>query len=347
MHIVHLVLTSKFAGSERYALELGAAQAADHRVTLILRKEAAGKSARNILSHVDPSIEIILVNNFFRRFQARAVLKRLKPDIAHAHLSEACKAIEPIGHVCKRVATLHICYKKRQHRHLDGLIAIAPWQLPSIHPALRPHSVHINNWTLEKKYGQNARMRLRGSLGIAEDDFVFGSIGRIEKSKGMDVLIDAHQKLADPGTKLVILGDGSNRRNWQKRLSSGQFMPGFSTEPENWMLAFDCFVSASRSEPFGLAILEAMQAGCPVIATKSHGAQHLSGYLATDLVTCGDAAALCKQLMTSLEKGQRRQEYRMDDFRIGTQVVAVEDFYRRILSGRTMESGTPGPQVTG
>lgn len=180
MHIVHLLLTSRFAGSERHALELAAAQAADHDVTLVLRRAGAADRVDAIAHRVPPGVKVEVVGNLAASWRARRLLRRLRPDVAHAHLSGGCRALHGLdGLGCLRVATLHIAYKPRQHAPLDGLIAIAPWQLADIPPALRERSVQIDNWTLPREPSADARARLRAEHGIADDTFLVGWSCRI------------------------------------------------------------------------------------------------------------------------------------------------------------------------
>ena len=145
------------------------------------------------------------------------MLRRLRPDVAHAHLSGGCRALHGLeGRDCLRVATLHIAYKPRQHATLDGLIAIAPWQMADIPPGLRERSVQIDNWTLPRTPTTDARARLRGEHGIDDDTFLIGALGRAEPGKGLDVLVEAFARARLPDARLVIVGQGSAwSANWR------------------------------------------------------------------------------------------------------------------------------------
>ncbi|MDQ3159740.1 MAG: glycosyltransferase, partial [Pseudomonadota bacterium] len=94
MRIAHLLLTRRFAGTERHVLELVAAQAAlGHEVTLVLRK-AGTRNQRDAIAHrVDPRVRVEVVGDWWAPWQARRLLRRLAPDVAHAHLSKACRAL--------------------------------------------------------------------------------------------------------------------------------------------------------------------------------------------------------------------------------------------------------------
>ena len=80
MRIVHLLLTSRFAGSERHALELAAAQAASHDVTLVLRRAGTADRIDAIAHRVHPKVRVEVVGNLAASWQARRLLRRLRPD---------------------------------------------------------------------------------------------------------------------------------------------------------------------------------------------------------------------------------------------------------------------------
>lgn len=328
MRIVHLLLTRRFAGSERHALELAAAQAATHDVTLVLRRAGAARRVDAIAHRVHPKVRVEVVGDLLAPWQARRLLRRLKPDVAHGHLSGGCRALHGLGQAdCLRVATLHIAYKPRQHAPLDGLIAIAPWQLADIPAPLRAHTVQIDNWTLPRPPSDDARARLRAAHGIGPDTFVVGALGRTEPGKGLDVLVEAFARARLPDARLVIVGQGTAWKALRRQASPDVLMPGFAERPQDWLAAFDGFVSAARSEPFGLVLLEAMQAGLPILASASEGARHLAPYLPAPLLPIGDVDALASALQAMRAAGQRRLAYPLERFRIEAKLAQIEAFY--------------------
>lgn len=332
MHIAHLLLTKRFAGTERHVLELTAAQAAmGHRVTLILRRKAAQARADAIAHRVDPRVEVLLTHDLVDRWpaivHARALVRRLRPDIAHAHLGSASRALRGVRGI-PRLATLHIDYVPEQHAHLDGLVAIAPWQLPGIPAPLRARSVQIDNWVLPRDAAPGARERIRRAIGVGPDEYLFGALGRMESSKGMDVLLEAFAAAAVPGARLAIVGGGRELEALRARAGTGVALPGFVETPEDWLAAFDCFVSPSREEPFGLVMLEAMQARLPVIATATGGARHLAGLIGTPLVAAGDVGAMADALRQAGTARAPRRDYALASMRVEHKVRELDAFYR-------------------
>lgn len=333
MRIAHVLLTSRFAGSERYAVELASAQAArGHAVAIVLRAAGCADRPDAIAARVSAGVQVLRVPDWLPAWHAARALARWRPDVAHAHLSAGCRALHGTRGRMLRVATLHIRYKPRQHAALDGLVAIAPWQLEAIPEGLRARTVQLDNWTHPRRVDVNARMRLRGELGIAPDAFLFGTLGRVEASKGHDTLVRAFARAAIPGARLAIVGQGRAWASVRRLAGADVLMPGFTADPAPWYAAFDGFVSAARSEPFGLVLLEAMEAGLPVVATASEGARHLAPRLGRPLVPVDDVDALAAALRMVAGAGQVRIGYDMEAFRLEPRLDAFEAFYRRTAS---------------
>lgn len=332
MRIVHLLLTSSFAGSERHAIELANAQSQHHEVTLILRRSIRSGLPGGYAHRVDPRVRVLWVDRWLGRWQARRLVRQLQPDVAHAHLSDGCKALGGLrdlrGKVL-RVATLHICYKPQQHAHLDALVAIAPWQMDAIPASLRAHTVQIDNWTLPYQPMGDARQHQRARYGIPQDAWVFGSLGRIEYSKGFDLLVDAFERAALPRAYLVIVGQGTEFEVLRRRNVPGVILPGFSERPQDWLAAFDCFISAAREEPFGLVFLEAMAAGLPIVATATQGAKHLRAALDAYMVPLQDVVAMAEALQAVHAQCLPRRIRSLERFSIDAKLSELEVFYRR------------------
>jgi len=333
MRIAHLLLTSRFAGSERHAIELAAGQAqAGHEVTLLLRRAAFADRPDAPGRHLPAGLPIAVLPDWLPSWHARRWLRRHRPELAHAHLSAACKALRGLDGIA-RVATLHIAYKPHQHAHLDGLVAITPAQLAGLPAGLAARSVHVDNWTHAKPAPPGARERLRATLGIRDDVRLLGTLGRVEPSKGHDVMLEAFVA-AGFGDKvqLVVVGGGSALEGLRKQALRGVHFIGFSSEPEGWLAAMDGFVSAARSEPFGLVFLEAMAAALPILATATEGGRHLGPLFGTPLVPTDDAHALAEALRGFVGAGLARREYPMARFRLEAQLPRIEAFYRKLRS---------------
>jgi glycosyltransferase involved in cell wall biosynthesis len=335
MKIVHLLLTHSFAGTERHVVELANAQAADHEVTVILHRRAAEVRPNAIVHRFDPRVNQIQVGGwrFFAVRAARRALRALAPDVAHAHLSGACRVLHGLQGLCLRVATLHIHYKPHQHRDMDALIAIAPWQLAALPVELRARATQIDNWTGPYEPAPHARAVLRRQLGLADDVYLVGALGRTEHSKGLDLLIEAFGRAAPERARLAIVGGGRDWERLRRQAPPEVLMPGFVERPQDWFAAFDAFVSAARSEPFGLVFPEAMAAGLPVLATASQGGRHFQALIKRPLLPCEDVGALAQALQQLAVERPARHAYELGAFARAARVAEVEAFYRQGLAG--------------
>ncbi|TVQ47481.1 MAG: glycosyltransferase family 1 protein [Gammaproteobacteria bacterium] len=118
--------------------------------------------------------------------------------------------------------------------------------------------------------------------------------GRVAVEKNLEAFLG----LDLPGSKLVI-GDGPARASLQKRYPAAHFAGyRFGEELSSWLAACDVFVFPSRTDTFGLVMLEAMACGLPVAAYPVNGPidvvrPGISGVLDEDLGrACTGALAL-------------------------------------------------------
>ena len=150
-------------------------------------------------------------------------------------------------------------------------------------------------------------------LGLSPTGPLIGMVGRLQRWKGMHVLIEALPQIlqAHPDTHCVVVG-GEHAQEpdypavLQERidalgLTEKVTLAGLQSDVPNWMQAMDVIVHASDHEPFGIVVIEAMALGKPVVAGDSAGpteiiTQNISGLL----TPYGDAAALAHAILRYL-----------------------------------------------
>jgi glycosyltransferase involved in cell wall biosynthesis len=116
--------------------------------------------------------------------------------------------------------------------------------------------------------------RARAKLGLSPADLVVVSVGRLHRQKGFDCLLDAFRPFAleHPRGKLVIAGEGPQRQELEKkseelRIPDRVLFTGLVPSPWPILAAADIFVLPSLYEGMPNALLEAMAAALPVVAT--------------------------------------------------------------------------------
>ncbi|MDQ1494939.1 MAG: hypothetical protein QOG69_1422 [Actinomycetota bacterium] len=116
------------------------------------------------------------------------------------------------------------------------------------------------------------RAHARAVLGIAADVPVVGTVGRLDYQKAPQDFVRAIAKLRHPNAVGVWVGDGSLRRDVEQLidrygLGDRVLLLGDRTDVPVLLPAFDVFAMSSRYEGLPCAVVEAMAAGVPVVAT--------------------------------------------------------------------------------
>lgn len=126
------------------------------------------------------------------------------------------------------------------------------------------------------------RAPIRASLGLDPDQFVIGFVGRLDRVKGADLLVQAAAALQKQGDffRIVLVGDGPERERLTRQiqrlgLDRAVLLAGLREDPAAIMPAFDAGVVPSRREAFGIAALEMMRMKVPVIASPVGGLPEL------------------------------------------------------------------------
>jgi glycosyltransferase involved in cell wall biosynthesis len=137
-----------------------------------------------------------------------------------------------------------------------------------------------------------------------------GYVGRLTHEKGPDLFLDALIALCQrhPQLDAVMLGDGPERETLLARIAAAGLhnritLPGYQTDMNRWWPQLDALVISSRTEGTPMILLEAMQAGVPVVAFSVGGIPDVledrhNGLLAPPT----DSVALARQLDTLLSE---------------------------------------------
>ncbi len=155
--------------------------------------------------------------------------------------------------------------------------------------------------------------RFDREITAGEGPVLVGTVGHLAPIKGHDVFIRAAALISArrPGVRFVIIGedkspDMSNRKSLESLKAqlgvSAIDIQGWRDDVATALSSFTLFVSAARSEPFGLAIVEAMAAQLPIVATRSEGAlEIIEDGFSGKLVPTDDAEALAQAINNLLD----------------------------------------------
>lgn len=269
------------------------------------------------------------------RRQLQRLLRSLRPDICHAQGNKAIRLLRRPAPGTGLVGTVHGI--KRRHPGLTRLDRVIAISKPVLDSLSHPHKTLIHNGCMvaEPSGAAHANPQARGIHAIA--------VGRLEPVKGFDRLITAWSHLpAD--RRLTILGEGSERPRLEALISRLELgdrvrLAGLQHNVADWLQGADVCVISSLREGFSYVLIEALQAGCPVLATPIAGARELLPPEAIASAVDGEGLRnLLSRQLGALEALRQLEQPAMirarTEFTIDRMVERTEQVYRQSLAER-------------
>ncbi|MDI6766418.1 MAG: glycosyltransferase family 4 protein [Bacteroidota bacterium] len=232
-------------------------------------------------------------------FKLVGLLKHRQIDIVHVHLSRdlvhaywAVKLGRKVPLVLQKQVSSNINKKDFLHRQIYSQVSevfvlsnflkqniIDTCPISGSKVVVIPGGVRSEDFVVSTE----TRNRIRKELGISSDELVFGTVGRIDRGKGYEELLNAFDRLVRKkmNVKLVIVGEptigetafAAEMKSLIKKLGieSDIVFTGYRSDIPQILSAFDAFVLASYNEAFGYVIVEALASKLPVIGTNTGG----------------------------------------------------------------------------
>ncbi len=166
----------------------------------------------------------------------------------------------------------------------------------------------------ELKYFSRKNAEEKLSLAPTKETRI-GTIAEFTKNKGLDFLLDAINILRGQNLKLAIIGDGEEKERIDKRIEDENLKEniktcGFVPHAARHIKAFDIFVLPSLKEGLPYTILEAMNAGVPVVASSVGGIPDLVEHEKTGLLTIPtNSNSLAEALKKMVEDKKQRNKF--------------------------------------
>lgn len=314
--------------------------------------------------------DISLLNEVTSFFGLCRILKQEKPDVLHLNSSKAGALGALAGRVCgvpKIIFTAHgWAFNEDRPSWQRFMIKVVHWltillshQTIAVAEGMRKQMswpltqkkmtvVYNGRRIQDMKYKDEARgileMKVTGSdSGLVEyhDDIWVGSIAELHPIKRIDRAITAVAALVRdfPYLRYVIVHDGQLREKLQEQvrdlsLEKHVFFTGTVPDAARLLPAFDIFVLPSKSEAFPYVVVEAGQAGVPVVATRVGGIPDvIQDEVNGLLVPPDDTPALTKALRRLLENENMRRDLahahqeRMKEFTVERMVAQTQSIY--------------------
>lgn len=209
----------------------------------------------------------------------------------------------------------------------------------------------IPNGIDARRMDEASRSGAREEFGIAADDFVIGTVARLDATKNTMMLIRAFAKLQrgqqNPDLKLLIVGDGAERVALESYaakhgLNRAIIFTGQRQDVSHLLGAMNVFALSSLSEGMPLTVLEAMAAWLPVVATNVGALPEMvedgaTGFLIEpeNEMAMAERLALFQQnraLAKSFGEAARRKVER--EFSLGQMLRQYADLYLSVLQNK-------------
>ncbi|MDQ0581111.1 glycosyltransferase [Streptomyces rishiriensis] len=304
-------------------------------------------------------------------------------DLVHTHLYRACvygRLAARLAGVRAVVATEHsLGESQMEGRRLTAgvralylaserlgrtTVAVSPtvadrlrgWGVPAPRIEVVPNGIDLARF----RFDPDARRQTRRRLGLPDHAYVVGGVGRLTAGKRFDVLIHALARL--PADHWLLLVGGGPEENVLRRtaheagvadrvLFTGErpCVPDGTPGPDlpSLTCAMDLFVSPSPEETFGLAVVEALACGLPVLYASCPAIEQLPARATGARRVTGGTEAFVRALAEARARtpGPRTAAEAARHYDITRSAAQLMDVYAATVSGPPLLSpATPTPQ---
>ncbi|MGH7631232.1 MAG: glycosyltransferase [Gemmatimonadales bacterium] len=361
--ILHVAAPGAVGGLERVLRTLTAGlRSASHdaRVAAVLDRGAGDTPfLAGLRDDGVPVIPIELPPRAYReeRRRLRDLFRALAPDVVHTH---GYRADIQAGAVARglgipSVTTVHgftgggwknRLYERLQRRAFRRFHAVVAVSRP-LGERLRADGVpaarvHVVPNAAPPAGAALTRKAARRALGLTDNAFVAGWVGRLSHEKAPDLLVEA-LALAPVHVEAVIIGEGpagaaARQLAAQRGVGPRVRWAGAVPDAGSLFAAFDCFVLSSRTEGTPMVLFEAMAAATPIVARAVGGVPDVVSDREALMVESPEPSALAAALATvAADPGAARTRAeaalrRLEEHRPEPWVARYEALYRQILA---------------
>jgi glycosyltransferase involved in cell wall biosynthesis len=310
IHVLYIVTQGDAGGAQKYVREMAqAAKNAGHTVTVAVGQSEdrslvqSLKQAnieivelRHLVRPISPLHDVLAV------FELWSVCRRLKPTVIHLNSSKtgvvgsvASLLAKITGRPHKLIYTVHgwafmesgslvkrltyfVCeWLTAPLKNLIIFITQADREVARKNNFIIANAVQIPNG-IDIALPHLSRNEARDRLGLPQDNLIIGTIANFYHTKGLGDFISVIKNIRQqhPMVMGVIIGDGPLRIELENQiqssdLTSAVLLVGKKSNAQQYLKAFDLYLSTSHKEGFPYTILEAMNTQIPIVATRVGG----------------------------------------------------------------------------
>ncbi len=297
-----------------------------------------------------------------------ALLSSHKIELLHVHYSKDLWTTIPAAKLAGKLPTVfikHIGTQKPKrdilHKwiyknvcHTIAISKVIEQNLLNTHPIKKDavgvihHGLDLDLYPRDMEH----RNLVRKKLGIAKDELLIGTIGRLQVGKGHLEFLEMAKAIAQefPKARFIVIGDPTRgeehrARNIYKKvdevnLGEKLILSGFRKDIPDVLSAMDIFAFPSHAEAFGLVVIEAMAASLPIVSSRCDGildiVQDNQTGILVEAKNAGELTEAVRKLIIDTElrtafgkNGRQRVE---QNFTINRTIDQVEAIYAKCLA---------------
>ena len=295
---MQLVYSLQMGGSEKVAFDISSHLNREAFAPSMCALDLSGPLVEELQKAAIPSfvlnrkgLELAVVRRLYR------VLRRERIDVVHTHhFTQLLFAVIPVKLAGVRlVHTEHEFFSYTQSaapRRLIGVLSrlcdamtvvgtevaeyfVQHLRVPPDRNTIVPNGVDVAGFAYDRSAARSER-------GVGLDEFVLGTVGRLEPEKDQITLLDVFRDVLSrhPRSRLIVVGDGSMApalKAHAERIgiaAATQFL-GYRRDIAKVLAALDVFLLTSIREGLPVSLIEAMAARRPVVASDIGSVRHL------------------------------------------------------------------------
>ena len=299
---------------------------------------------RRDLRHYE--IQILHTYGFYANVFAIPAARLARTPVIIASVRDTGVYLTPMMQQAQKTAC------RMAHCIVANSYAVRDWL---VNDGVNPNSIRVIwNGIVVPNQGRPKELRIRTELGISPDSPVVATVCRVNRSKGLEYLLQAATTVVRemPTVRFVIVGTDGNEPGYQSELETTAAKLGIRehvlfigqrTDVADILNEVDLSVLPTLSEGLSNVLLEAMAAGLPIVATRVGGNPEVVQHDKTGiLIPPKDSVSLSRAICEILRNrdlasrfGQAGRERVVRDFSIQSAIQRTEELYTELLNGRS------------
>ena len=366
---IHVILLTAGLAARGYTTRLVVGTEAPDEGNLLDLAEAKGVACETLASLGREIRPLHDLRAFVRLYR---LMRVFRPQIVHTHAAKAGL----LGRLAARLAGVPVVVhtyhghvlrgyfgpaKTEAFRRLEWLLGRASDALIAVSAGVKQDLVELGvadsgrfrvvalGLELESLAGPLPRGDLRRERSIPDDAPLIGMVGRLVPIKDVPTFLHAAAKVRQvtPQARFALVGDGEERillEDLCARLGMAEAVTfhGWRRDMHSVYGDLDVVVNSSRNEGTPVALIEALAAGRPVVATRVGGTPDLlRGGEFGRLVAAGDASALADAILDTLDdrasaevRARAGQTHVLREHSAARLIADIDALYRELLAGK-------------